>query len=132
MMAHNRKLVFGVTALTLGKIDDNMDGPALDAVRDDLEHEMINSGFLEGAPFVFMGVVFRYGLQYEVAPHYFPIGKKDGFLDVAIEIDTHDLLDATLEQMKAIFRKTALICIIHVGKRYKLKIERMEQLLAEL
>lgn len=130
-MAHNRKLVLGGSSLTLASLDEVPDFQAAKIVRDDLEREMIQSDYLEGAPFKWVGVVIRYGLKYENKPHYNGIDKKRGDLDLAIEVDTHDLLDADLNGLTAIFRKATLIALVDAGERYGLKVDRMKELLAE-
>lgn len=131
-MAHNRKLVLGGSSLTLARLEHVPDFQAAPIVRDDLEREMIESGYLDDAPFKWIGVVIRYGLKYEAEPHYNGIDKKHGDLDLAIEIDTHDLLDADLAGVIAMFRKATLIALVHAGEKYGLKVDRMKDLLAEV
>ena len=131
-MAHNRKLVLGATALTLGNVNRDYDFEAADIVRNDLEREIIESGYLEGAPFKFVALMLLYGLNYLTQPVYERIGKHDKALPMEIEIDTHDLLDAKLGDVVMIFRRATLMALIHAGRKYKLKIDRLEALLAEL
>lgn len=130
-MAHNRKLVLGGSSLTAARLEDVPTFQAAPIVRDDLEKEMIVSGYLEDAPFKWVGVVIRYGLKYEDKPHYNGIDKRRGDLDLAIEIDTHDLLDANLEEVVSIFRKATLTALVDAGDKYGLKVERMKELLAK-
>jgi len=92
---------------------------------------MVNSGYLEAAPFKWVGVIIRYGLKYETEPQYHGINKKHGDLALTIEVDTHDLLDADLAGVVAMFRKATLIALVHAGRKYKLKTDRLEDLLAE-
>ena len=131
-MAHNRKLVLSATALTLGNVNKDYDFEASNVVRDDLEREIIESGYLDGAPFKWVGLMLLYGLNYLNQPVYDRIDHKDGELPMEIEIDTHDLLDAKLGDVVMIFRRATLMALIHAGRKYKLKIDRLEALLAEL
>lgn len=131
-MAHNRKLVVGSVGLTMARVKIKLSGPAMDKVRDELEQEIIQSGYLENAPFKWVGLSIRYGLVNETKPHYFKIDIKDGELPLAIEIDVNRLLDATEDEMVAAYRETTLIALAHAGKKYGLNTSRIDQLLAEM
>ena len=130
-MAHDRKLVLGGSSITLEQLEGVPTFQAAPIVRDELEREMIESGYLEGAPFRWVGVVIRYGLKYEAQPHINGIDKTHGDLDLAIEIDTHDLLDADLDGVVAMFRKATLTALVGAGEKYGLKVERMRKLLKD-
>lgn len=130
-MAHNRKLVIGGVALTMTKIPAKQNGAAATRVRDELEKEMIQSGYLENAPFGWIGLLVRYGLIDEAEPHYEKISQKHGDLPLAIEIDTHRLLNASEDEMAAVYRKAALIALVHAGEKYELKNDRMQELLSQ-
>lgn len=101
----------------------------MDQVRDDLEREIIASGYLEGAPFTWVGLIIREGLVDGIVPCYERINAKHGDLPVAIEIDTHQLIGSSLSQAVAVYRRAALIALIHAGEKYSLEIERLRQLL---
>jgi Immunity protein 39 len=130
-MAHDRKLVIGGIALTPAKIPTKQNGAAANRVRDELEKEMIQSGYLENAPFGWVGLLVRYGLIDETEPHYETISQKHGDLPLAIEVDTHRLLNASEDEMAAVYRKAALIALVHAGEKYRLKVDRMKELLAQ-
>ena len=51
-MAHNRKLAFSGIALTKARIPPKPNAVAANRVRDELEGEIVASGFLEAAPFL--------------------------------------------------------------------------------
>lgn len=128
-MAHNRRLVLGGVALTKARIHPRRNAAAINKVRDDLEQEVIQSNYLEGAPFLWIGLIIRYGLVDKMEPKYYSIDLKDGELPLAIEIDTHRLLNATEEEMAAVYRKATLIALVHAGEKYGLKVDRMRALL---
>ncbi|WP_084331832.1 Imm39 family immunity protein [Hyphomonas adhaerens] len=130
-MAHNRKLALSGIALTEARIPPRPNATAANRSRDELEQEMIQSGFLEGAPFKWVGLSIRYGLVDEAEPHYQEIDPKDGELPLAIEIDVHRLLGVSEDEMAVVYRKTALIALIHAGEKYHLKVNRMKELLAQ-
>jgi predicted Zn-dependent protease with MMP-like domain len=130
-MAHNRKLVIGSVALTKARVKIRLAGPAMDNVRDDLEREIVESSYLANAPFRWVGLIIREGLVDETEPHYQRISAKHGDLPVAIEIDTYRLLDATEDEMAAVYRKATLIALTHAGKKYGLNTARVDQLLSE-
>src|SRR4029434_1340136 len=103
-MAHNRKLVLSGVALTKARIPSKQNADAANRVRNELEDEMIRSGFLEGAPFKWIGLIIRYGLVDETEPHYNKINQKYGDLPLAIEIDTHSLLGVLEDDMAIVYR----------------------------
>jgi Immunity protein 39 len=130
-MAHNRKFVLAGVALTQAKLPAKQTALAMGQARDEIEQEIISSGYLEAAPFRWVGLVIREGLKDETQPHYKKIDAKDGELPVAIEIDTHRLLGATGEQMVAIYRQASLVALAHAGEKYGLNTTRVDQLLME-
>lgn len=123
-MAHNRKLVIGVVSLTIAKIRGDI--PILSEVRDELEQLLIQSNYLDGAPFKWVGMILRYGLKNDASPVYEKINSKHGDLPLAIEIDTHELIGASKEQMKHIFTKATLIALIDAGRKYNLPVAALE------
>ncbi len=127
-MAHNRKLVLGGVALTMARIPARANAMAANQVRDELEQEMVSSGYLDDAPFTWVGLVIRYGLRNEIIPQYSPINKKHGDLPVAIEIDVHRLLNASEEQMAQVYREATLRVLVHVGEKYSLPVGRLRAL----
>jgi len=100
-------------------------------VRDELENEVIQSGYLENAPFGWVGLIIRYGLIDQTEPRYQRINRKHGDLPLAIEIDTHRLLNASEDEIAAVYRKATLTALVHAGARYGLRTDRMKELLAE-
>lgn len=130
-MAHDRKLVIGGVALTMARLKHAIMAPAMNQARNALENEMIRSGFLDGAPFRWVGLIIREGLVDEAEPHYQRIDKKDGELPLAIEVDTHRLLGASMDQAEKIFRRAALLSLVHAGEKYGLNVERMRTMLGE-
>lgn len=131
-MAHNRKLVIGSVAMTRAKLKRKLAGPAMDRVRDDLERIIIESGFLDSAPFQWIGLVIREGLQDENEPTYERINKRYGDLPVAIEIDVHQLLDASSEKMECVYRRASLRALIGTGMKYELPAQQFIGLLSEI
>lgn len=131
-MAHNRKLVLSGIALTMARIPAKPNTAAANRVRDELEQEIVRSGFLDSAPFRWVGLTIRYGLVDEVAPHYEKIDPKDGELPLAIEIDVRRLMNVKEDEMATVYRKTTLIALAHVGRRYQLDVKRIDELLSSL
>jgi hypothetical protein len=124
--------VLAGVALTRARLPARQNAAAMNRTRDDLEQDVIQSGYLDSAPFKWVGLVIRYGLVDETEPHYKKIDAKDGELPVAIEIDTHRLLEASEEQMVAIYRKATLMALAHAGKKYGLNTARVDRLLSEM
>jgi hypothetical protein len=131
-MAHNRKLVLSGIALTTARISAKQNGTALNLIRDEIEQEMVQSGYLENAPFKWVGLIIRYGLVNDIEPHYQKINAKYGDLPLAIEIDVHRLLGVTEPEMVSVYRKAILIALSHAGDKYHLNTKRIKQMLVEL
>ena len=128
-MSHSRKLVLSGVALTKARIEAKQNAAAANRVRDELEQELIASDFLKMAPFRWVGLVIRYGLKDENEPHYYKIDQKHGDLPLAIEVDTHRLLEASEDEMAAVYRKATLTALIHAGEKYHLPVDRLRSLL---
>jgi hypothetical protein len=99
-----------------------------------LSEEIIASGFIEKAPFSRIGIMIRYGLVNEDKPHYQRIDKKYNELPLAIEIDTHDLLNAKGNdvQLYKVLYRPVLLSLIDVARKYKLDGSYFEAELAKL
>lgn len=125
-MAHNRKLVLGGVALVKARLKNECQ--AMSQVRDELEPLLISSGWFPDAPFGWVGLIFRFGLKTESEPHFQRINKKHGDLPIAIEVDTHHLLDIHTdpERLKAFFKRVTIDCLTSVGRRYDLPTEALE------
>lgn len=123
-MAHNRKLVLGVIALTQAKIRGDM--PVLKEIRDEIEKLIIESNFLEGAPFRWVGLILRYGLKNATLPECEKPNDKEGDLPVAIEVDTAQLVGADREILRHHLETATLKALIAVGRKYHLKISALE------
>ncbi|HZF41805.1 MAG TPA: Imm39 family immunity protein [Sphingomonadaceae bacterium] len=131
-MAHNRKLVLSGVALTKARIPPRQNAAAANRVRDELEREIVEARFLEGAPFKWVGLIIRYGLVDETEPHYDRINHEHGDLPLAIEIDTHRLLDVSEDEMASVYRRATLTALIHAGKKFELPVHRLQGLLEAL
>lgn len=128
---HNRKLGLSGVALTKQR-NNRHDAKALTAVRDEIEKVIIDSEYLEGAPFSWVTIAVRYGLKNEGKPSYQAVNKKYGDLPLSIEVDTHELIDASLEELKLIFKRAVLKALIHAGKKFERPTEPLEQVLESL
>ena len=128
---HGRRLALCAVALTMQR-ESPHDTQAALSVRDELEKVMIDSGYLTGAPFSWVGLSVRYGLVDEKEPHYQGIDKKDGELALAIEIDIQGKRYASLEEMTNIFKRATLIALIHAGKKYDRPVKALEDMLENL
>ncbi|UNU42291.1 hypothetical protein EAO27_05895 [Sphingopyxis sp. YF1] len=130
-MPHDRKLVLGGVSLTLAKIRPaSANSAAASRVRDDLEREMVASGYLEGAPFKWVSLIVRYGLVDEPEPSYGAINQKHGDLPLAIEVDVQNLLGVSEDDMALVYRRATLAALIHAGEKYGLKTDALRALLS--
>ena len=125
---NNRKLGLSGVALTKARNNPN-DTLALTRVRDEVERVMTDSGYLDGAPFSWVTIAVRYGLEDAKVPKYQRISLKYGDLPLSIEVDTHRLLAASLEDLMAVFRTAVLRALIDAGKKYDRPTDSLERLL---
>lgn len=123
-MAHNRKLVIGGVALVKAKLKHDV--AAMSAVRDEIEPLLLQSDFLAAAPFKWVGLVIRFGLENKFEPLYQRINKTHGDLPLSVEVDTHPLLGADIETMKAVFRQATIEALLHVARKYNLPMKHLE------
>lgn len=128
---HGRKLGLSGASLTKAK-PPRQDVEAANWVRDHVEKAIIKSHYLDDAPFSWVTIVLRYGLKNDDKPSYQKISKKYGDLPLAIEIDTHELIDASLEDLIETFGQAVLIALIHAGKKFGRPVELLERTLAGL
>ncbi|MBM4261899.1 MAG: hypothetical protein FJ145_10765 [Deltaproteobacteria bacterium] len=125
-MAHNRKLVIGGVALVQARLRNT--GPAMVETCDELEQVLINAGWFPAAPFQWVGLIIRYGLKNEGQPHFQRINKKYGDLPIAIEVDTHQLLEIHKEphRLKTFFKGVTIDCLLSVARRYNIPAKELE------
>jgi len=84
-MAHNRKLVIGGAALVKARLKNDVQ--AMSAVRDELETLLLDCDFFAAAPFKWIGLIIRFGLEDKVEPVYQRISKTHGNLPISVEVD---------------------------------------------
>ena len=123
-MAHNRKLVLGAVSLTRARVRGDM--PVMEETRNELEQLLIQNNYFDGAPFIWVGLILRYGLKNDEKPEYNKIDKKDGELPLAIEIDTNEMVGADKQKLKQIFTVATLKALIDAGHKYNLPISALE------
>ena len=112
--------------------NNRFDAKALTAVRDAIEKVMVESGYLEDAPFSWVTIAVRYGLKNDDKPSYQAINKKYGDLPLAIEVDTHELTGASLDHLKFVFGKAVLKALIHSGVKFERPVESLEKMMSSL
>ena len=128
---HNRKFSLSSVSLTKARPNKN-DMPVMRAASRAIEDILVRAKFLTDTPFSWVRLILRYGLKKEDALRYEKINKRHGDLPLAIEMDTHELLGASLEQLVLKFELTALKALIHAGRKYERPIEQLEAELAKL
>ncbi len=72
------------------------DWKVMENLQNALETLMISSGYLDNVLFLWIEVMFSYGLTNEVIPHYQSIHKKYGDLLLKLELNMRALLTADL------------------------------------
>ena len=93
---------------------------------------MIEDGFIEGAPFSWVGIIIREGLKNDPAPASQRIDKTDGELPLTIEIDVHRLIEKTKQEMQTVYEETLLRCLQWTGRKFDRPMAKLEMELARL
>ena len=128
---YNRKL--GLISAGMVKFRFKVDDYRLmGEVQDEAEEWMVESAYLEDAPFEWITLSLRFGLKDDEQPLYFRISKKYRDLPMSIELDVRDLRFADEEQVKRAFLVATLKSLVHAGKKYELNTERISTVLASL
>ncbi|MEO3684712.1 Imm39 family immunity protein [Shewanella vesiculosa] len=130
-MSHNRKLVLGGVSLTKAR-PNRFAMQVMKEIRDELELRIINSGFLVGAPFLWVGLILRYGVVNADKPKYQKVNEKHGDLPVTIELDSGDLSSASKLELKILMTKAILFSLIDIANKYGLKADEFQVMLDEL
>lgn len=129
-MSHNRKLVLGGVSLTKER-PNRFAMDVMNEIRDEFEFIIINTDFLKGAPFSWIGLILRYGLVNAVNPEYQKVNKKYGDLPVSIELDTNEMLGVNKIKLKSIMKKATLISLIDIANNYNLNANEFKKIYKE-
>ncbi|WDA42053.1 Imm39 family immunity protein [Erythrobacter sp. BLCC-B19] len=124
---HDTKLGFTGVALTTARLPKTT-YEAFAAVKAELEPILVASGFFKDAPFSWITLAIRYGLRNEEKPHYGRISKKYGDLPLSLEVDVHEMLGASLDELKVVIRRASLRALIHAGEKYHRPINALRDL----
>lgn len=121
---HGRELVLSAVSVVPGRVRHSAAAAA--EVRELVESMMVRSDFLATAPFSWVGIVFRYGVESRESPDYGKIDPDDGELPVTIELDINDLERASKENVVRQFLDATLRTLIDIGRRYDLPTADLE------
>src|SRR5690606_38463493 len=88
--------------------------------------------FVDGATFNWIGPTLRYGLKNDDIPEYLGIDKQYDVLELAIELDSHELRHASRDELKRLHMVASLKALIHVGRKYRRPYSVFDKMLAEL
>lgn len=128
---HNRKL--GLLGADMVVVRFKVDRIRLmQEVRDEVERWIIESGYLDGAPFEWITLSLRFGLKDAEEPSYERVNEKYGDLPMSIELDARNLQSADEEQAKLAFLAATLKALIHAAQKFGLNIDQMSRKLSAL
>jgi hypothetical protein len=91
---------------------------ALSQARDELEEVMRLTGYLDGAPFSWVTIALRYGLNDAPQPNFQGINKKYGDLPLSIELDISPLQGAPIENYRGAYLRAAAKALVKAGEKY--------------
>jgi hypothetical protein len=104
------------------------DFEAFAAVRAELEPILVAPDYLKDAPFSWVTLVMRYGLKNEENPHYGRISRKYGDLPLSIEVDVHEMLGASMDELRIVFGRATLRALTHAGEKYRRPVDALRDL----
>jgi hypothetical protein len=128
---HNRKLGLLGAAMTTTRLPRYTIEVGT-KVRDDVESIMLDSGFLDGAPFEWVTVSLRYGLKNDDEPIFESVNGSHGDLPLAIELDTRELAVASREEMKLAFEIATLKALVAAGRKFDLEFSPLQDRLDDI
>ena len=76
--------------------------------------------------------MIRQGLKYDALPEFQGIDNVHGDLELAIEIDTSDLIDAGSDEIQRVFEISALKALVAAGAKYGCRMKSIEAELTAL
>lgn len=97
------------------------------SLSDEIGKVLVDSTFFSEAPFSWISLIIRNGLENKTTPIFGRISKKYGDLPISVEVDAHALLDAETETVKAIYRFATIDALIEVADKYHLPKEALEK-----
>lgn len=117
----DRKITCSAVALVFGRM--RQDGKVWKKIFDQTLDPLIRQHDLfKSVPFLYVGILYQYGIKNDLKLHYDRIGKKYGDLFVHLELDMEVLMWAdkhNLDLLHDIFMIAALEALIQVGRKYK-------------
>lgn len=126
---HSRKLGIVGVSLTKARLPAGCEA-VLAEVRDELELLMVNTRYLEHAPFSWVTVALRFGLKDDAKPKISRVNAKFGDLPLAIEIDVAALQGESLAKYRVAYRRAAARALLGAATSYKLSQESIQALSA--
>ena len=116
----DRRVNFCAVALVKGRLRSK--GKWAD-ISNELDSIIRNNNIFDGAPFLWVGPIFLYGIKNNLKIKFKRIGKKYGDLGVELELDMEILMWAdqnNLDLLHDIFMIAALEALLQVCDKYKL------------
>lgn len=120
----DRRVGFIGVALVKGRLRNSM--KSWEEIEILLDKLIRQNNLFEGAPFLWVGIDFMYGIKNDLKVKFSRPNKKYGDLPVSLELDMKILQWAdqnNLNLLHDIFMIAALEALIQVGQKYKLSIE---------
>lgn len=114
---HGRKLVVGAVALVKFRHGRSW-GRILDRLRDAYESALIDKAYFADAPFSWISLIVRYGLEARETPSLMRISKRHGDLELSIEVDVRALLNQADDVVETVFATAIANALRAVEAKY--------------
>ncbi|HQS83976.1 MAG: hypothetical protein B7Y25_08590 [Alphaproteobacteria bacterium 16-39-46] len=117
----DRRIGFSAVSLVMGRVKNDL--KILTSLQEKLTGFLKKHGYFQNVPFLFVGLIFLYGIKNDLKLKFQRINKKYGGLGTELELDMKILQWAdqnNLELLHDIFMIGALETLLQVCKKYSL------------
>jgi hypothetical protein len=128
-MNKRAQLAVGGVGLKRGRIVNSQ--KAMISLATELNPYLIESGFLDDAPFSLVNFIFRYGDRFSTVADIDPVDTKNDELPVAAEVPLDQLRVSNVEDVKRAFASVLIPALRAVATLYDLPQEGIRRFCAE-
>ena len=125
----DRRVDFIGVALVFGRLKNS--GKVWDIIQPQLDHLLRSNNLFAEAPFLWVGINYRYGIKNDLQVEFTRPHKKYGDVGASVELNMEILMWAdknNVNLLRDIFMVAALEALIQVCKKYKLpKVHLIEE-----
>lgn len=126
MIAPKRTLLIGGVGLVKG--NTSRAGPVMREVCDELEPALLESSFIDSAPFKTISLIVRFGERERLDAEYYAIDSRHSELPVSVELPMSVLRAESADSLKRRILSISLSVLEDVSRKYNLPYKEFEML----